>query len=236
VNEIAPQIPFELFEAEPPSFENFLVDRNEEVVTRLYAAATGQQRFGVTSLWGGRSAGKTHLLKSFFSVVNAQNKRAIVLTAHVDTLDSPFSDFDAVLADDVDRFDREHQAWLFNAFNHVVPRGGLVLTTGATPPALWPIREDLRTRLASGLVFEVLPVAHEALPKLMGEFATKRGLRLSEEVLTYVVNHTNRSVGELCQTVTGLDRLSLSLKRPVTIPLVRTYLAQRDTKDRSVRA
>jgi chromosomal replication initiation ATPase DnaA len=53
-------------------------------------------------------------------------------------------------------------------------------------------------------------------------------------VLTYVVNHTSRNVGELCRLVSELDRLSLSLKRPITIPLIRTYLAQRTAQSQKI--
>jgi DnaA-homolog protein len=227
VNDFAPQIPFELFEAEPPSFDNFLVGDNEELVTQLYASSNAQPR-SVTTIWGGRSVGKTHLLNASFSAPYAQSIRATKLSADHHVSDSPFSDVNAIIADDVDRYDAEQQAWLFNAFNHVVGRGGFVLAAGgALPPAQWPIRDDLRTRLSSGLVFEVLPVPQEALPALLADYARKRGFELSKEVLTYVLSHTNRDIGALCQLVSNLDRLSLSLKRPITIPLVRAYLTQR---------
>ncbi len=227
MNAIAPQIPFELFEPESPSFENFLVGRNEEAVTQLYASSNSKQPTSIT-LWSGAGCGKTHLLKSIETLFLAQGKRAIAISASSDVSMSPFEDFAVILADDVQRFDAEKQAWLFNAFNHVITNRGLVVVAGgATPPAQWPIREDLRTRLASDLVFELLPPPDDALPTLLRDFASKRGVSISDEALTYLLTHTNRDVGTLCQTLAALDRLSLSLKRPITVPLIRTFLAQR---------
>jgi DnaA-homolog protein len=226
VNDFAPQIPFELFDAEPPSFDNFLVGDNEEAVTQLYACSTKQQPVSI-SFWGGHSVGKTHLLRSTIKTLNAQSNRAILISADSSPPDSPFGDFSAVCADDVHRYDDEHQTWLFNAFNHVASQAGVfVVTGGAAAPALWPIREDLRTRLASGLVFELRPVPQNALSPLLVDYARKRGFEMSKEVLTYLLTYTKRDVGALCQTISGLDRLSLSLKRPITVPLVRAYLTQ----------
>jgi DnaA-homolog protein len=227
VNAIAPQIPFELFQPESPSFENFLVGRNEEAVTQLYASASSKQSTSI-GLWSGAGCGKTHLLNSIATLLVAQEVRAVVVSATTEVSISPFEDVAAIIADDVHRFDAEKQAWLFNAFNHVIARSGLVVVAGgATPPAQWPIREDLRTRLASGLVFELLPPPDDALPTLLRDFASKRGVSISDEALTYLLTHTNRDVGTLCQTLAALDRLSLSLKRPIAVPLIRTFLAQR---------
>lgn len=227
MNELAPQIPFELFEAEAPSFENFLVGRNEEAVTQLYAAANDQLASSIV-FWGSVGCGKSHLLDSAANVAIARGKRAIRLNAVSEIADSPFDEFSVVVADDVHLFDAVRQAWLFNAFNHVIGCGGQVFAAGGTrAPTQWSIREDLRSRLASGLVFELLPPPDDALPTLLREFSSKRGVSIGDEALTYLLTHTNRDVGNLCQTLAALDRLSLSLKRPISVHLIRTFLAQR---------
>jgi DnaA-homolog protein len=230
VSELSPQIPFELFEPEPPSFENFLVGDNEELLTQLYANAGNAQLSGATSVWGGRSVGKTHLLKAFFSAISTKFDGALLFGAEHSLPESPFVETKFIAADDVDQFDIERQAWLFNAFNHVVPRGGAILVSGATSPALWPIREDLRTRLASGLVFEIQPVPQDALPALLADYAKSRGTAINDEVIAYILSRTERATGALCQLISAIDRLSLSLKRPITVPLVRAYLTQHSEK------
>lgn len=224
----SPQIPFELFDAEPPSFANFLVGCNEELVTHLYERSQQYQLSGVTSIWSGQSVGKTHLLKSFVYEINALKNRAIGLGANEAFPESPFVSATVVAIDDADRLNEAQQAWAFNAFNHVVAAGGIFLTTGSSAPLHWPIRDDLRTRLASGLIFELHAAPQDELPNLIAAYAQQRGITLSEEVLAYVLTRTQRNIAALCQTISGIDRLSLSLKRPITVALVRAFLAQRD--------
>jgi DnaA-homolog protein len=229
VTEFSPQIPLDLFEPEAPSFANFLVGHNEELITRLYAITSGEHLSGALSIWGGARSGKTHLLNSVFSSLNAQFNGAIKLEAETDFPENPFVDAKFVIVDDADRLSAAQQTWLFNAFNHVVASGGLVIASGSTSPLTWKIRDDLRTRLASGLIFELHAAPQDELPTLIREYAEKRGIELSKEVLTYILTHCRRDVSELCQTVLGVDRLSLSLKRAITVPLVRAYLAQHAT-------
>jgi DnaA-homolog protein len=238
VTELAPQIPLDLFEPEAPSFANFLVGDNEELITRLYAITSGEKLSGALSIWAGPKSGKTHLLTSVFSSVIAQFGEAIKLEATVVFPENPFVDAQIVVVDDADRLTAAQQSWLFNAFNHVVGLGGLVIASGSSSPLTWQIRDDLRTRLASGLIFELHAAPQDELPTLLREYAEKRGIKLSKEVLTYILNHCQRDVTVLCQTVVGVDRLSLSLKRTVTVPLVRAYLTQHAThaskKERAV--
>jgi DnaA-homolog protein len=229
VSLLSPQIPLELFEPEAPSFANFLVGRNEELITQLYAIASGDHLSGALAVWGGAKTGKTHLLNSVFSSLERPIHGAINLSANAEFPDDPFTDSPVVIVDDADRLSSSQQSWLFNAFNHVVGRGGLVIVSGSSSPLTWPLRDDLRTRLASGLIFELSAVPQDELPALLRDYAEKRGIALSEEVLTYILTHGRRDVAALCQTVSGVDRLSLSLKRGITVPLVRAYLAQHDT-------
>jgi DnaA-homolog protein len=199
------------------------------LVTRLYAIASGDHLSGALTIWGGAKTGKTHLLNSIFSSIERPDDWAIKLDADRDFPENPFTDSTVVIVDDADRLSTAQQGWLFNAFNHVVGRGGLLIVSGASSPLTWQIRDDLRTRIASGLIFELCAVPQDELPVLLRDYAANRGIVLSKEVLTYILTHGRRDVAALCQTVIGVDRLSLSLKRAVTIPLVRAYLAQHDT-------
>jgi DnaA-homolog protein len=230
VSAFSPQLPLDLFEPEAPSFANFLVGHNEELVTRLYSIASGEQLSGALSIWGGAKTGKTHLLNSVFLALLPKVNRAIMLRAVDDFPENPFVDASLVIVDDADRLSDVQQSWLFNAFNHVVGLGGLVIASGSSAPLTWPIRDDLRTRLCSGLFFELHAAPQDELPTLLLEYAEKRGIHLSNEVLTYILTYSRRDVVELCQTIVGVDRLSLSLKRAVTIPLVRAYLAQQASR------
>ena len=218
---IAPQIPFDFFLPEAPRFDNFVVGDNGEVVARLRAlvAGAGPSAHAV-ALWGGRSVGKSHLL----AAVAADSAPSLLLRAASAFPADPFVSPRILCVDDADQLNVEQQAWLFTAFNHVAQAGGVTIATGQTPPGRWPLRDDIRTRMGSGLSFEMLPIPQDDLPAALSAYAAGRGFDVSNDVLTFLLSHHQRDIASLCQTLAGADRLSLALKRRVTVPLLRTYL------------
>lgn len=227
----APQIPFDFFVPEAPGFDNFVIGENAEAVSRLSDWAQTLQAGGAPSacvIWGGTATGKSHLLAAAANQASARGIGALRLSAEHEFPADPFVDARLLCVDDADRLSPEQQGWLFTAFNHVAHAGGMTLASGQLPPARWPMRDDIRTRLASGLAFEVLPIPQDALAGALADYAAKRGFAISDEVLTYLLSHSRRDITSLCQVLSGMDRLSLALKRPVTIPLVRAYLADKN--------
>ncbi len=92
------------------------------------------------------------------------------------------------------------------------------------PPARLALREDLRTRLALGLVFEVIPLADADKPQALAAFARERGFRLSDDVIAYLLAHGRRDMPSLVATLAALDRHSLATQRGITVPLLREWL------------
>ncbi|TAG81649.1 MAG: hypothetical protein EAZ21_05525 [Betaproteobacteria bacterium] len=221
------QIPLDWAEPAPPSFENFVVGDNAELVTALYQIASGEQLSPVTLFWSGASAGKTHLLKSVKNALLAQQKKVFWIEADSSCDADPFAAWDAVLIDDVDALGDAAQDLAFKAFIQVGACGGLVIATGSAPPTVWSIRDDLRTRILSGLTYELRAPRAEDIPGFVREHAERHGFSLSEEVLTYILNHETRDLAHLASVVTELDRWSLASKRRVTIALARAYLAHK---------
>lgn len=230
------QIPFEFFVPEAPSFDNFVVGDNGEAVT-LLAALAGARRVARNRphsayvIWGGPAVGKSHLLAAFASAAGKGGMRAVQLSADAAFPDDPFIAVDLLCVDDVDRLSSAQQAWLFTAFNHLAQSGGCTVATARSAPGQWSMRDDIRTRLASGLALEILPIPQDALVQALSDYAASRGFRMSDEVLTYLLSHTRRDLPSLCQTLAGMDRMSLAQKRAVTIPLLRAYLAQSEATD-----
>ena len=89
-----------------------------------------------------------------------------------------------------------------------------------------PLREDLKSRLAWGLVYHLKPLTDaERAVYLRGE-AERRGMRVPEEVIHYLLTHVRRDLPTLAAILDELDRLSLELKRPVTLPLAKEALKE----------
>ena len=182
-----------------PTLENFVPGANAELLARLRALAAGELAESVLYLWGEPGSGRSHLL--------AASARSGL-----------------VVADDVERLDEAGQIALFSAINAARETGGTVLAAGNAPPAQLALREDLKSRLAWGLVYQVKPLtdAEKAL-YLHGE-AARRGLKLSDEVVWYLLTHVRRDLHSLTGLLDRLDRTSLEQRRAVTLPLVRELI------------
>jgi DnaA-homolog protein len=230
----AAQIPFEFFAPEAPSFGNFVVGENIEPVALLTALANvvGGQPHAAYVIWGGPGVGKSHLLHAFAAAAEGSGLRVTQLSAGEPFPNDPFVDTDVLCVDDADRLSIEQQGWLFTAFNHVAQSGGYTVATGRSPPGGWPIRDDIRTRMGSGLALEIVPIPQDGLAQALSHYAASRGFSVSQEVLAYLLSHAQRDLTSLCQTLADIDRMSLAQKRAVTIPLLRAYLTQSDDRNR----
>lgn len=182
-----------------PTLDNFVPGANAELLARLRALAAGERVESVLYLWGEPGSGRSHLL--------AASARPGV-----------------VVADDVERLDDAAQVALFNAINAARETGGTVLAAGNAPPAQLPLREDLRSRLAWGLVYQVKPLSDAEKALTLHAEAQRRGLKLSDEVVWYLLTHVRRDLGSLTALLEHVDRASLEQRRAVTLPLVRELL------------
>ena len=142
---------------------------------------------------------------------------------------TPFNEhWDAVLLDDVHLYDTELQHTAFNWFvNAVAPANGRarpVLAAGLLPPADLPLREDLRTRLGWGHVFELHVLPETEMRAVLRRAADARGVFLSDEVMNFVLGRFSRDLGSLMQLLDHLDCYALQTQRAITIPLIKSML------------
>ena len=83
--------------------------------------------------------------------------------------------------------DEAAQVALFNRINAVRADAALgLLATGAAPPAQLKLREDLRTRLAWGLVYQLQPLTDTEKADALAVQAATRGVVLSDDVLPFM--------------------------------------------------
>jgi DnaA family protein len=215
---LAEQLVLALAEAEPPSFANFVAGPNAEALAALAEAAAARAPVSIV-LWGGEGTGKTHLLRAFAA---ASGGRYVAAASGLDA----DIDASAVAIDDVDRSDARGQARLFTLYNAIRARGGAFVATLRTPPARVALRDDLRTRLAWGLTFELRALADQDKPAALIAHARQLGLTLGDDVIAYLLAHGRRDMRTLLSTLAALDRHSLSTHRAITVPLLRDWMAR----------
>ena len=221
------QLVFELATPDPPTFGNFLVGRNAEALAAVKALAAGEAAETGVVLWGASGAGKSHLLRAAIGEAEARGKAAALLTEPRDLLAQEPESLAAkalVAIDDLDRATPEAQARLFTVFNGLRERGGHLLVATRVPLASLPLRDDLRTRLGWGLVYELTPLADADKPMALAAFARQRGFRLTDDVIGYLLSHGRRDMPTLLATLAALDRHSLATKRPITVSMLRGWL------------
>jgi DnaA family protein len=227
---VTEQLVFDLAAPEPPSFDNFLPAGNAEALAALKALGAGHGGETGIMLWGAPGAGKTHLLRAAVAMVEARGRPAVFIADPNEALAAePHlpERYDLVAIDAIDRASPETQALLFTLFNGLKDRGHHLLVATRAPLAALSLREDLRTRLGWGLVYEVTPLADSEKPAALAAYARARGFRLADDVIDYLLAHGRRDMAALTGALAALDRHSLATKRPITIPMLRGWL-QRD--------
>jgi DnaA family protein len=95
---------------------------------------------------------------------------------------------------------------------------------GSAAPSALKLREDLRTRLGWGLIFQTHVLGDDEKIEALQQAAQARGLVLSSDVLPWLLNRFYRDMPSLMALIDALDAYSLETKRAVTLPLVRELL------------
>lgn len=213
----------------PPSLASFFSGPNEAAINHLRLWTAGGSRAPVpTYLWGESGSGKTHLLQAVHGALTEQGQAVGWLDAHTWNPPDFCDDWQAVLLDDVHLYDLTQQHTAFNWFvNALTPRTGSprwVLAAGNLPPADLALRDDLRTRLGWGHVYGLQVLGEAERRAVLRREADARGLFLSDDVMSYMLNRFSRDLGSLMQLLDHLDHYALQTQRALTIPLVRAML------------
>jgi DnaA family protein len=105
----------------------------------------------------------------------------------------------------------------------------VLIATAKHPPGQLQLREDLRTRLGWGLIYQLHGLSDEEKIAALTLSAEARGLQLSTGVIPYLLTHFRRDMQSLSAMLNALDRYSLETKRAITVPLLRELLELDDT-------
>ncbi len=192
------QLLLDIKPAAAPSLDNFIVGRNAEALASLKQAISGgQPRF--IYFWGEKGSGKSHLL----SACEAISMR---------------------VADDVHMLDNDAQIALFNTYNQQKEAGELLICAGLHAPNQMHLRDDLATRLAWGLVYQLQPLNDDEKANALKNHALERGMKLPDEVTDYCLRYLRRDLPSLMAVLDALDEWSLIEKKPVTVPMLKKLL------------
>ncbi|RPH62770.1 MAG: DnaA regulatory inactivator Hda [Burkholderiales bacterium] len=217
------QLPLDLHRIEAPSLENFVVGRNGEVLAQMRLLREGATPAGAALiyLWGEPGCGKSHLLQALAGAAALLGPDAPAAAFSIDALEA--STGTAIVAiDDCDRLDPERQERAFQLINHARSRPKTtVVAAGAQPPLALALRDDLRTRLGSGLVYRLQLLGDDEKAAVLNRVAAERGVAISSDVVPWLIAHTSRDIRALLRLFDALDRHAFESRRAITLPLLR---------------
>jgi DnaA family protein len=227
------QLLLDVLPAPAPSLANYIAGPNLQALAGVRELAPGRALY----LWGPAGCGRSHLLRAMGAAADARYIGAESAGVELAQLAQagPAAPLPAIIAvDDVHRMDDGGQAALFALYNRwresaATDRAFGLAVAGDRAPLAMPLREDLRTRLGWDLVFRLDALSDADKLAALTAQAGERGLHLAPEVINWMLTHYERDMRRLAALLDALDRYSLATRRPITIPLLRTMLADPDT-------
>ena len=173
------QLIFDFASHDYPGFDKFLGTENAELVYVL------QHKHGqFIYVWGEEGAGKSHLLQAWVAQALDAGRNALYIDAAATPLTEAALDAEYLAIDQIEKLNNEEQALLFAIFNRFrnSGKGFLLLSSEYTPQQL-VIREDLRTRMAYCLVYEVKPLTDREKIDALVSMAAARQVTIDPENL-----------------------------------------------------
>ncbi len=172
---------------------------------------------------GAEGAGKTHLVNVFLEATRGRLIGPDTIAA--DDIDTVIGDSRALAVDGLDAVVAESPALeeaVLHLYNLAREADVKLLLTALTPPARWRLSlKDLSSRLNAAPVATINPPDDALLAALLVKQFGDRQIAVSQEVIAYMTSRMTRSFEGARYLVEQVDRLALSEKRAVTIPLVR---------------
>ena len=161
-------------------------------------------------LQGSRGAGKTHLAYCWQGKTQAE-----FLSVDLDYLPTM-----AVIIDGIEQWKSEEA--LFHLYNHCKSEKlPLLITSMLLPEQLPFMLPDLRSRLKSLPLAQIHAPDDALLSAVLIKHFSDRQLKISPEVMDYMLPRLPRSFAAIAELVQKLDSDSLASGRNLTIPYVR---------------
>ena len=186
------------------------------------AMAPGKTPFNPLFLFGGPGLGKTHIAQAIGIDIKERFQDQVVLyvtghefkTQYMDAVQNNrivdfiafYQRIDVLIVDDIqDLMGAGSQNAFFNVFNHLHQNGKqLIFTSDRAPVELQNFEDRLMSRFKWGLSVELLKPDYNTRLEMLRSRALREGVKLSEEVLTYLASRIKTNFRELEGTLTSL--------------------------------
>ena len=205
--------------------EDFLVTACNELAYKKIKLWPYWQHFAL-SIFGPKSCGKSHLAHIWISRVQNSLPQPIEIpiipaqNINMKNVNKFINNYQYLVIDNFDaEINEEALFHLYNAFN--TPEH-FALFTSEIPLAKIPLKlPDLRSRLNTIPVAEILMPDDEMLTALIAKLFNDKQIIISQEILDYILKNAERSFNYIARLINEIDDISWTYGRAVTIPIVR---------------
>jgi DnaA family protein len=129
--------------------------------------------------------------------------------------------------DDIDAIvgKRHWEEAIMHCFNQMQQQQHrLIVSANATPQALAFTLPDLRSRMASCMIYKVNEMSNQQKLEALQFRANALGLTLTNKTALFLLNHCARDTHSLFNTLRQLDRAALQAKSKITVPFIKRTL------------
>ncbi|EGV32201.1 DnaA regulatory inactivator Hda [Thiorhodococcus drewsii AZ1] len=219
-----------------PTLAEYLPGPNAEAVDNIAAMAAGTGE-PFLFLFGNQGTGKTHLLQAACLDAAQRGLKANFVPLGTEGLGPGILEnlehSDLVAIDDIEAISgkADWERSLLDFFNQIRAQGHRLLVAARTAPDNLSLElADLSSRLQWGPRYCLAPLNDRQCEELLIRSAEHCGMRLSPDVVRFIMNNSARDPASLVTLIARLDSFSLREQRQPTIPLVRRAMED-DSKE-----
>jgi chromosomal replication initiator protein len=227
------------------TFDTFVVGAcNEFAHAAARSVATNPSRsYNPLFLYGGVGMGKTHLMHAIgrelterfgsLRVIYTSSERFMnemivcIRTERMQQFHQRYRDVDVLLVDDIQLIGNKErtQEEFFHTFNELHDHQKQIVISSDAPPKEIPgLLERLRSRFEWGLMADIQPPDLETKMAILDKKAEAEGIKLSDEVRTFMASKTKSNVRELEGALVKLVAYSSLTGVAITIQMAQQIL------------
>ncbi len=226
------------------TFESYVVGAcNQFAHAAARSVATNPSRsYNPLFIYGGVGMGKTHLMHAIGRALVYQSKLRVVYTSserftnevvtgirleRMAQFRQRYRSADVLLVDDIQMLGNKErtQEEFFHTFNELHDHQKQIVISSDAPPKEIPgLVERLRSRFEWGLMADIQPPDLETKMAILDKKADLEGVRLPDDVRTFIAARTKSNVRELEGALVKLVAYSSLTGAPITLPMAQQCL------------
>lgn len=210
------------------SEEDFMVTSCNENAYKAIKMWPYWQHFAL-SIYGPESCGKSHLAHMWTDRIQQSLPRPIqipIIDAHslnMKNVNKIANEHNYLVIEDMDANINEEA--FFHLYNFYNGPERYILFTSELPLSKIPLKlPDLRSRLNIIPNIEIEQPNDEMLTALIAKLFNDRQIIITQEMLDYILKHTERSFSFVTKLVEEIDDISWTYGRAVSIPIIKEAL------------